>query len=65
MNGEEASMADEGNSEVATATSAPGQTAPTVAITPELVRAVTEKVYAHWLLELKLERERWRSTGGR
>lgn len=65
MNGEEASMADEENSEVATAISGPGQPAPTVAITPELVRAVTEKVYTHWLLELKLERERWRSTGGR
>lgn len=43
-----------------------------VAITPELVQEVTEKVYALMLQELKLERERaghWRhafkSVGGR
>ncbi|MCX6045121.1 MAG: hypothetical protein NT075_08405 [Chloroflexi bacterium] len=45
-----------------TASLAHGQAAPTSALTAELVRAVTEKVYALWLLELKLERERWRNS---
>ncbi len=54
-------MANEAVNLAETAPSAQGQAAPVTALTPELVREVTEKVYALWLLELKIERERWRN----
>lgn len=65
MNGAGASTVNEGLHEVTNATLGQRQTMPTVPITPELVRAVTEKVYVLWLLELKIEDERWRRAGGR
>jgi hypothetical protein len=38
----------------------PDKTAGSNAITPELVRLVADKVYALWLKELQIERERRR-----
>ncbi|MCE7983084.1 MAG: hypothetical protein DYG89_18015 [Caldilinea sp. CFX5] len=40
-----------------------GQT--TAEITPALVQAIADKVYALWLADLKIERERLRLTGRR
>ena len=40
-------------------------TAEPVEITPELVRQVAEKVYALWLQDLKVARERRRRRWGR
>lgn len=34
-------------------------------ITPALVQEITDKVYALWLADLKIERERLRLTGHR
>ncbi|MEZ4868512.1 MAG: hypothetical protein R3C14_44695 [Caldilineaceae bacterium] len=38
---------------------------PTQGITPALVREITEKVYALWLQDLRLERERLGAHGAR
>jgi hypothetical protein len=36
-----------------------------IAVTPELVRQVTQKVYALWLRDLRIEKERQRTTAER
>lgn len=47
-----------------TAATAAPEKQPPAALTPELVREVTEKVYVLWCRDLKLERERRRFMPG-
>ncbi|MCI0574688.1 MAG: hypothetical protein L0332_09155 [Chloroflexi bacterium] len=35
------------------------------AITPQLVRQVADRVYAMWLLDMKIQQERWRPPASR
>jgi len=53
-------MANKSTRPAAKPAAAQAQNTPSAALTPELVREVADKVYALWLLDLKIEQERWR-----